>query len=552
MSRGPESPSESWAEWRFVLYVVLGVLLVTTLPYVYAYATAPSDKEFMGIMLDVPDHAQYFSWMRELSQAPLAANKMTPEPNEPVFFNLLWWGLGRLGRLLGLGYSAVFQLLRIGSASSFLLLAYHVCARFLARPLERRTAFLLLTLGSGLGWALIAGKYTLARGSMFFPSDVYTAEGNTFLGILGYPHFIAAALYIGVFELLLYGQTRGQLRYAVAGGAVALFLGWQHAYDLITIYGVIAAYIVASLLRDRRLPAHLIKSGFIIGFISWWPALYSVLLTSTNPTWKEVLAQFPNAGVYTPGILHLPVLLGIAFVLAVFTVLREAPRGLRGLTDRDLFCRSWFLVTFLLVYLPVDYQIHLLNGWQVPIAILATQGMSCYVAPFIGRLADRWRWLWSPEGVRRGLAIGLVLCVLPTNLYLWAWRFVDLGRHDYPYYLHKSELAAMAWLQANAQPADVVLSSETIGQYVPAYTGTHAFLAHWAQTLDYHGKSALVKEFYAQCSSEPRRQQVLEEYGVDYVFWGPAERALGSFDPDKSGLLRLVFSVAQAQVYAVQ
>ena len=37
------------------------VLLVTSIPYVYAYLSTPADKSFMGIMLDVPDHAQYFS-----------------------------------------------------------------------------------------------------------------------------------------------------------------------------------------------------------------------------------------------------------------------------------------------------------------------------------------------------------------------------------------------------------------------------------------------------------------------------------------------------------
>ena len=99
------------SEKKFVILVIIGVLIATSIPFAYAYLTTPQDKQFMGIMLDVPDHAQYFSWLRELTTQNLAANKMTPEPNRPLFFNLLWWGMGRIGSLFGVGYAFMFQVL---------------------------------------------------------------------------------------------------------------------------------------------------------------------------------------------------------------------------------------------------------------------------------------------------------------------------------------------------------------------------------------------------------------------------------------------------------
>src|SRR5436309_13016887 len=98
----PRAIEREISDWRFVSVTLLVVLALTSLPYLFAYATTPPDKQFMGILLDVPDHVQYFSWMRELSHAPLAANKLTPEPNRAIFFNLLWWGLGHLGAALRL------------------------------------------------------------------------------------------------------------------------------------------------------------------------------------------------------------------------------------------------------------------------------------------------------------------------------------------------------------------------------------------------------------------------------------------------------------------
>jgi hypothetical protein len=539
-------------EYAFPVVVSLLILLVTTIPYLYGYFSAPADKQFMGIMLDVPDHGQYFSWMHDLASQNLVSNKLTPEPNKAIFFNLLWWGLGRIGLLTGLGYAAMYQFLRLGSGFLFLLLAYRVCSWFLDDRRSRRLAFLVIALTSGFGWVLVVLKYTLLKGTLVFPLDLYVAEGNTFLGILGYPHFIAAALYIFVFDLLLRGEKRGSLKYAVAAGLAALFFGWQHAYDLVLVYGILAAYIGMKTLRDRRLPAYMVKAAIITGLISVWPALYSFLLTSLDPIWKQVLAQFANAGVFTPNPLHLPILLGITFLLALYTVIRMNPLRLTRLDDRRLFLVAWFIANGLLIYIPTDFQIHMLNGWQVPIAILAVIGLFEYIFPWAAGLSSRIQAFASnPEKLRGVLSALLIAVILPTNLYLFAWRFIDLKRHDYPYYLYKEEVQAFNWLDQEASDDQVILSSITTGQYIPMFTGSHAFLAHWAQTLDFYNKDRMVSEFFSGFTSDARRADILKQYGVSYVFYGPAERELGPYDPSASPLLEQVYSTPQVSVFAV-
>ena len=181
------------SEWRYVASIILIILVISSLPYIYANYSSPANKQFMGVMLDVPDHYQYFSWMRELTHGHLASNKLTAEPNQPVFFNLLWWLMGRFGRLLGLGFSGMFQILRITATILFLTVAYHFCAFFLHEQKMRKISFLIISLSSGFGWVLVLLKYTVTNGELLYPLDVYIAEGNTFLGVLAYPHFIAAA-----------------------------------------------------------------------------------------------------------------------------------------------------------------------------------------------------------------------------------------------------------------------------------------------------------------------------------------------------------------------
>jgi hypothetical protein len=538
------------SEWRFVAAVIALVLVLTSLPYAYAYLSTPPDRQFMGIMLDVPDHAQYFSWMRELSQANLAANKLTPEVNRPAFFNLLWWMLGRVGRLMGWDFAITYQLLRAVAAILFLLVAYRVCAWFLPDRTKRRMAFLILTFTSGFGWILVLMKYTVARGVLLRPMDVFTAEGNTFLGILGYPHFVAAALYILVFDLILRGEARSRLAYFGLAGLLAQFLGWQHAYDLVSVYGVLLAYLVLRGLRDRRLPRFLLLGCAIVGAISFWPALYSVWLTRVDPVWKGVLSQFANAGVFSPRPLDLVVLLGPAFLVALYSLVRRNPFRLSTRTDNDLFLQAWFLSYFVLIYLPVDFQVHLLNGWQVPIALLATAGLYEGIVPWI-TLRLRLENETAQAVIRRWAAVAMIAVILPTNLYLLAWRFIDLARHDYPFYVTRDDAAALAWLESNAGADDVVLSSLTIGQFVPAWTGANAFLAHWADTLDFFGKSDDVKRFYAQGTPVTQRMELLHRYGVDYIYLGDPERALGSYDPGGSRAFPLVYQNSSVQIFSV-
>ena len=543
------------SDFRFVTWTVLIVLVLTSLPYVYGYISTPPGKQFMGIMLDVPDHVQYFSWMRDLATANLISNRMTPEFNQPIFFNLLWWILGRLGQAFDLGAIWMFQILRVTATFVFLWLVYLLCGWFLKDKSQRRTAFLIATFTSGFGWALVALKY-ITHGDLLFPMDVFIAEANTFLGVLGYPHFIAAASYILIFYLVMRGQSKNQIRYAFYAGGLALFLGWQHTYDLVSVYSVLLAYAVLLTLRDRKLPVYVIWSGLIVGILSCSSAIYSVWLTSADPIWKAVLAQFANAGVFTPPPLHLLILLGPAFILAIYTTIRKNPFRLGKKSDSELFLMGWFLVTFPLVYLPVDFQIHLLNGWQVPIAILAAQGLFEYVSPFVEQkiipALSKLKPAVKQIHARRWVVVAFIVLILPTNLYLLAWRFIDLSRHDYPYYLSNNEIAALHWLDQNAGPNDVVMASVTVGQYVPAMTGAHAYLAHWAQTLDFFAKSATVNTFYQAQTSASQREEIIKQGNVDYVFDGPAEIASGSASLSEIPGLQAVFSTNSVVVYAVK
>jgi len=526
------------------MFVAAALLAITSLPYVAAYASTPTDRAFMGVALNVPDHAQYFSWLRSHAQSLLITNRMTPEPNGAVFFNLLWWMLAIVSRGIGIDYPITYQLLRIVGVVAFLVVAYRIIALALDEPRRRLFALLLMCTTSGLGWTLVVAKYTVARGELWLPLDVYVAEGNTFLGALGYPHFLAAAAYVFCFERFLHALHRpGFVRGMLGCGLFAQFMGWQHAYDLLIIWGVLAAFVALYALRSDRAAARRAVLGLLIVVVaSSPPAGYALALTRLDPLWAAVLAQFGNAGVWTPPPWRLPVLLGFTFLAACAVAWHDVRRRLASLSDARLLIWAWFVVSFALIYLPTDYQIHMLNGWQVPMAVLATRWVYEQAAPRLQRMRSR----LQPQIVALCFLVG----VAPTNLYLLGWRIVDLTRHRYDYTLGRADVEALRWLGRHADSDDVVLSSLTIGQFVPTFSDARAYLAHWAQTVDFYARRAAVQRFFSGEAGPTERAHILITDSVDYVFVGPAEREISGFDPAVVEGMRVVFENEEVRIYA--
>ena len=537
----------------FVAVVTVGLLVLTSIPYAYGVLSCPEDRWFSGVVYNMHDTAQYLSWMREAGTSFLTYNKLTAEPNPLVFVNLHWWISGRVAHIFGLSLAQVYQLLRLAAVLSLTVATYGFCAVLFTDSRRRRLAFLLSTFTSGLGWVWVALKYATGGAAPFFPHDLYTTPGNAFWVMTASPHLaLAAALTLGVLLLSLLGVQRRRFRYTVAAAGAALFLGLGHIYDLVTVWAVLGLFGLLLLLRDGwswRVSIHLA----MVVLVSAPAALYwSWVSSDAHPAWQQALAQYDNLGAFTPDPVHLVILLGVTFLLALATF--DGLVGLKTQTEAQLLIKSWFVIVPLLVYLPLHFQIMLLTGYQLPMAALATIGLFDRVLPWLrsrasGNRARRWL---TEQRLNRIVPLLLVLASLVTNVYLLSWRVVELSRHDYPFYLHRDEVAAMRWLDEQTPPDEVVLSSFVVGHFIPGLTGDRAFLGNAVMTLDFNRKRGMVEAFFDAATSDGARRALMREYRIRYLFHGPAEQVLGRYDPSQSSLFAEVFSSPQVRIYAVR
>ena len=114
-----------------------------------------------------------------------------------------------------------------------------------------------------------------------------------------------------------------------------------------------------------------------------------------------------------------------------------------------------------------------------------------------------------------------------------------------------AEIAALDWLDGQALPDDVVFTSYETGNYLPVRATTRVFFGHGLETVDADGKEGLVARFFDAKTDDMWRKQLLALYGVDYVFWGPAERDLGNFGPSQVTYLQLLYDVDGYLIFAV-
>lgn len=522
---------------------ILGVLALAGVLAGFGYWSAPVDKQFMGIILNVPDTAQYLSWAREFSENILIEDKLTAERGIAVYFNLFWFFVGRLSSRLGLGYAETVQLVQPFAGAFFLGSVYWFVGLVEPRRWRRCLTFLVIAVGGGLGWILVLLKHV--TGQLSFPLDLYVAEPNTFLTVVAFPfQAVAGGMLIVILGLAALAFERRSFRLAALAGLLGLVLGLSHGYDLLIVDCVVAS-LALSQAFETRFTARPVALGALIGGLSAPAAAYTVYITRVSPIWRGVLAQYGNAGVFTPRPFHLLILLGLPLIVLIATP-RKRSSG-RPLEPRECLVGCWLVVGLLLLYIPTNFQIKMLSDWQVPIGILSVRALDANVAAVMRNLPGIRRWRWD-------LALGALLvgAVIPANLYLYAWRFVDLRRHDYPYYLYRDDVAAMKWLEQHAGPSDVVLSSLTIGQYIPALTGRRAFLGHWAETLDFYRKQRDVARFYAAGGSDSARFGLLREFDVRYIYEGAPEQSLGGFDPARSPCFERVFSSPHTSVYEVR
>lgn len=522
-------PEEKW--WLAAATAI--VVLVVNVPYLAGWWTASPDQPFSGVLMAREDAYSYLAKMRlgaggEWLFQDLYA--IQPHPKVPLFEVYLLLGhIAAPGGDAQVPLSALavtFALARVVFGCVLLVVLYRLIALFVEDLALRRTAWILIVLGGGLGWLmlLLSGE-ALPYGSA--PLDLYMGEANTIVPLLVYPHaLLARAALLGGVWCLARADERTEWRWAGAAGLCWLVATFGVPFDILVAGGIVGGWIVARWLITRRFPRRLTLMGLAAGIPGSALTVITLAMIGADSTYASWNAQ---NRLPLPHVLHLLSAFGPQTGLAIPAVIALW----REKTARADLLIGWAVMSPLMTLIPLPFQLRLIEGFAIPAGILAVLGLHQLAA---GR-------------ARLGATIALFALVLPTSLFLIAGGTASalggFGRLD------RDRFAMLEWLRTDAERGSIVLSSGETGVTVPAAAPLRAVLGHGFETPDYAGVKKSATSFYQSEMSKDEAMAWLGVHHVRYVVVGPDEAHLAGLDGDASKVsLSLIDALPLTQVFA--
>jgi hypothetical protein len=555
-------------EWLWALAWSAAALALTCTPYLLGAALSSPTRVFGGFVLSVEDQYSYLAKMGTGARgAWLFHNVYTSEPHDGA---LIYSFYILLGKVAGLAASVghwpltetmvvVDHIARVLLGVSLLLTMYRFAAMFTSSRAIRRLAFLLVAFSGGLGWLLLLIGQPNWLGST--PIDLILPEGFTFLVLYSFPHIaLARTLLLAGFIVLWSEFTEPQRREErrerfrkknwaswrskwdwLLAGLCWLAMGMIVPFYVAVAWAVASAAWLVVTIRQRALIWRETVQTAAVCLIASPVVIYNLAVFTTNPIMRAWSEQ--NL-ILSPHPLHYVMGYALTGLLAV----GGAVHVLRRRDKTKLRLVAWTLVVPLLLYLPFNLQRRLIEGWQIPLAILAAIGLAHFVLP-TWRQTRLVRWLirfprYSARGLTRWATALILLATVPTNIMLLGSGALAVISRAEPVFRDGGEVRALDWLVTRATYDDVVLASYSTGNYLPVRVGARVFLGLGTETVRAREKRALVERFFDIATSDEWRAQFLRDWRITYVLAGPGERFL-------PGRTRYWSPVYQAEGYTV-
>ncbi len=511
---------------RFVFFLVFLSILVL-LPYGLAFLESPDEVVFQGLLINPVDGNSYLAKMYQGWQGSWQFKlPYTAEPGDGAYLFLYYLLLGHLARWTGQSLILVYHLARWLGAL-FLLWALRNFFTSLGFPEKIASrAFVLTALGAGMGWLVfLTGQFT---------ADFWVAEAYPFLSAYANPHF---PLGLGLMLFLLAAPIAKKpgpnpvLSVQTVIQAIAAF--WL---AILSPFGVVIVFLVTTgRLAWQAVRFYTVQSRQAAGrprFIQllrnpvfqpeWmmlllllaagFPLLFYDLIAANN---HPVLAVW-NAQNLTPSPPVWDVLL--SFSPAIFLAIVGVISRLRNTAWQADTLIIWLLTCLVLMYFPWGLQRRFMLGLYVPTAGLAVVGLDY--------LAERIRLASKP------LFTLLLLASVVSPLIVILAGLYGVKQKDGHLFLSTGEAECLSWLEAHSAPDALVLASPQMALYIPARTGRRVLYGHPFETAQAEKEEQVVLQLLGQSAAFEQPQaasQYLQQRGVDYLFWGEREAAIGAF-----------------------
>lgn len=520
------------AERRAFALIAALLVLAITLPYLWAWATAPAGFVYGGLLYNPDDQNVHLAWARQAADgAFFVRDSFTQESldAQPYFFNFFTWAIGTLSRISTLPLVVWYHLARIVLAVLALWWLLRLACCWTGDARVRVLCVALAAFSSGAGWlGAVFSSITFidrADGATATSPVMMMPEAWTFASAFIFPLYIAS---MALLPLILWQTTvavRGGGTRPVLWAALGLaVLTNIHTYDAIPLGLVLLLWTAANFRRSAsigKMGARLAPA--IVGLAALPPLAYQLWVFRNSAEFQQkALTPTP-----APPPLDLALSFAPLLILELAGVWAARTGKIRAVMWPALL---WLGAVLLCIYAPVSFARKMIEGVHLPLCFLAAAGLAALLQRLNGRALQ-------------AASVAAVAALSISSLQFVGWcignaadnNFSRAGAFMPPLSLAAGDFAALHALNESAEGRDgVVLALPYLSNYVPRETGRTVFAGHWAETLNYwnpetrSGKLGEVQRFYGlgHKMSEAQARAWLAANRVRFVIEGSYERAL--------------------------
>lgn len=492
-------------ELLWFIPVAFIILLFTSIPYHIAKSAENDELRFRGTFFDEADYSVHISMMQAGRLGDWNYKmRFTTEEHNAAYIRLFYIALGHISKWIGLSAEDTFHLARWLFGLTALYSIYKLFQRIFPNPNYTRAAFLLATLGSGVGWLQLMLGTPLEPVS---PIDFWLIDSYVLFSIALFPafSFTLTLMTYAVNLLLEYLTTeKWQTVFLVCLLAVVSQLTNPIAFAPIDVAFSAAIFIVW--LKKRKVGRQQLSALMLIAIVQLPLLIYNYRILSGDPFWKQFTIQ--NQTLSPPPIFYF---------WGFFAFWLFAPYGMfLALRQRNInmtAMAAWAFSGFLFAYLPVAIQRRFTLGITIPLAALAIYGLS-HLLKHVSTLLKRENLIFVTYTLLA--SISSFYLILGISLFMQSYP----PSKFYPPDLER----AFIWLNENATPNDFVLASVPSSQLTAQRTTLKVYTGHEMETLDYQKKKSEMEAYYM--GNQPPAW--LKQNQIQWVIYGPYEKEVAS------------------------
>ncbi|GEM_PF-4782054 len=519
-------------------HLLIGLIIANSwlLPTIVGYLSQqPPDAIFLG-WIRSDDYHRYGSFIEQTAREGrfLYEDHSTTDIQSPKMIAIYFTVLGFMARWFRLPSEVTWQISYVIVSLCFLI----ILKRFLENTFrDRKTqllAFYLVLCGSGLEWLMTLTGIDVPR-----PRNFWMDGFSTFTSFHNPLKIAGVALTI----LMVDGASRlmesSRWPKYVAWLSVLILLNWMvHPNSAIVAYAAVSCIIFIPLRETdvadasastgwretwRRSGFLLVPYLIVVGYVQWMqtdPMTANIIRQYHVPHSSEPLWSYPIRYSWV-------LLFGI---WGLFTAVRQGPIRLRllvGWIAGALFFSLYPGMTGLLF----QHMIHF------PLAILAAQPLKKMMSGFASPIP--------------GILISII--VLGTgavnDLYALTKASIQTREDVWPTSLYASESELEMMRILSGLPRGNVLVNRDTGNKIGWRALQNVYLGHWGTTPQKGEKENKLKRFYDPTVDSADKLDLLKQYHIRYIWYGPREMALGPIPelPDCT----LVRSIGNISLYEV-